>query len=56
MPIGEGGARPEVALTMPRFVAPEGRHGWLNHAVLVAALVADPADPGIVRIGVFRMV
>jgi Protein of unknown function (DUF3237) len=52
---GEVGARPDVALTTPSFVAPDGPHDWLNHGVFVGTLLANPADMSVVRIGVFKM-
>lgn len=53
---GAGGSRPDVALTRPHFIAPEGPHGWLNHGVFVGTLIANPADMGVVRIGIYRMI
>lgn len=53
--IGAGGERPGVAFTTPRFVAPDGPHGWLNHGVFVGTLIADPANMGAVHINIFKM-
>jgi Protein of unknown function (DUF3237) len=55
VPIGEQGERPALPLTTPRFIAPEGPHGWLNLGVFVATLDANPANMGVVRIGVFKL-
>lgn len=55
VPIGEQGERPALPLTTPRFIAPNGPHGWLNHGVFVGTLDANPANMGVVRIGVFKL-
>jgi hypothetical protein len=56
VPFAADGAPPAAALTTPRFIAPEGPHQWLNHAVFVGTLIADPADMSMVRIGIYRIV
>ncbi len=48
---------PLVMLTSPRFVAPEGEHGWLNQGVFVGTLVPEiGGETFSVRIGVFKAV
>ena len=56
VPFAADGAPPAAALTTPRFIAPDGPHGWLNHAVFTGTLIANSADMGVVRIGIYRMV
>lgn len=53
-PRGDGSG--VMAITSPRFIAPEGPHEWLNHGVFVATL-APAMAPGrfAVRIGVFKV-
>jgi Protein of unknown function (DUF3237) len=48
-------APPPIALTTPRFIAPEGQHDWLNDGVFVGTLLADPANMGTVKIGIYKM-
>ena len=44
-------------LTTPRFVAPEGIHGWLNHTVFVGTLGAEKSgDIGIVLVSIFKLI
>lgn len=50
---GQAGTRPMV-LTSPRFVAPEGEHGWLNHGVFVGTLQPNMAE-GSVDIVIYQM-
>jgi len=56
-PISRGPDRvPSVMLTMPRFVAPDGDHAWLNQGVYVGTLTPDSSGrPSPVHVGVFRM-
>ena len=54
--IGADGSRPKTPLTVLTFVAPAGEHSWLNHGPFVGTLDADPANDGVVKVGVFRMV
>ncbi|MDE2595728.1 MAG: DUF3237 family protein [Sphingomonadales bacterium] len=45
-----------MAITRPRFIAPEGPHEWLNHGVYVGTLApAITPDRFAVRIAIFRM-
>lgn len=46
---------PQPVLTSPRFIAPDGPHAWLNQGVFVGTLLADPANMGVVKIGIFMM-
>jgi hypothetical protein len=48
--------QPAIALTTPRFVAPEGPHDWLNHGAFVGTLLADPADMSGVKVSIFKLV
>lgn len=45
-------------ITTPRFIAPDGPHGWLNHGVYAGTLIPNMGggDGGFaVKIGVFRL-
>jgi hypothetical protein len=48
------GSRPAI-LTTPRFIAPDGPHGWLNEGAYVGTIDADPANMGVVKIGIFKL-
>lgn len=54
--IGADGARPALPLTVLTFVAPVGEHGWLNHGPFIGTLDANPANMGVVKVSVHRMV
>lgn len=44
-------------ITTPRFIAPDGPHGWLNHGVYAGMLIPNLGGEGgfAVKIGVFRL-
>jgi Protein of unknown function (DUF3237) len=45
-----------LAITSPRFIAPEGNYGWLNEGVFVGTLKADRlASEGKVWVDIFKM-
>ena len=49
----EGGI---MAITTPRFLAPDGPHGWLNRGVFVGTLTsAITPERFAVKIGIFQM-
>ena len=46
--------RARYTMTTPRFIAPEGRYGWLNEAVFVGTLRVSGDTPPKILIGVYR--
>ncbi len=56
--VGQHGDRQGVmAITAPRFIAPDGPHEWLNHGVYVGTLApVIAADRFAVKIGIFRVI
>ena len=45
-----------IALTTPKFIAPEGPHHWLNHAVFVGTLQPDLSGKFAVHVVIFKLV
>lgn len=45
----------DYAVTIPEFEAPDGRYGWLNHAVFVGTVGPAPAAQSAVTIRVWKV-
>lgn len=41
--------------TSPKFVAPNGKYGWMNNTVFVSAIRFSPAKPDVVVIDVYKV-
>jgi len=54
--IERGAAQPVPHIrTVPRFVAPDGPHSWLNRRVFVGTVEADPNDLSNVAVRIFEL-
>jgi hypothetical protein len=51
----QDGASGRSMRTVPRFVAPDGPHSWLNRSIFVGTLEANPNDLGNVVVRVFEL-
>lgn len=41
--------------TAPKFQAPVGPYDWLNKHLFLSSITTDPAEPGVVRIRVYKV-